>query len=85
MRRWPHVKGPRAGQKSRLWPVLTTDVSLIKGHSACALLPQERANIFLRLRTKFRGSMPWQSAKQEPTGWDPQKEKQKIIVKIHSL
>ncbi|CAL1272793.1 unnamed protein product [Larinioides sclopetarius] len=74
MQRWPHEKGPRAGQRSRLWPVLTTDVSLIEGgggHSACALLPQERVNIFLRLRTKFGGSMRWQRAKQEPTGWDP--------------
>ncbi|GFY72783.1 hypothetical protein TNIN_341811 [Trichonephila inaurata madagascariensis] len=56
MSRWSYEKDSRAGQKSRLWPVLTTDVSLIEeggGHSACALLPQERANIFLRLRTKL--------------------------------
>ncbi|GFU04055.1 hypothetical protein NPIL_494021 [Nephila pilipes] len=64
MLRWSYEKDPRAGQRSRLWPVLTTDASLLEGggHSACALLPQERANIFLRLRTKledrFDGKVP---------------------------
>ncbi|GIX71546.1 hypothetical protein CEXT_786231 [Caerostris extrusa] len=56
-------KGPKSWSEEPFVASLTTDVSLINGgHSACALLPLERANIFfvleLSLEDRCHGRVP---------------------------